>query len=55
MSFFDFWHEHYILAFFAICSCYYVARFIVCRITRTINVCARHLVILMQMEIGSHE
>lgn len=41
MSFLAFCSEHYILAFFMLFAAYYLARCIVVRGLRTINVCAR--------------
>lgn len=41
MSFWDFCSKHWILAFFMLCAAYYLARCLVVRVTRTINVTSR--------------
>jgi len=41
MEFWDFMHNHFILAFFIICSTYYLIRCFVVRILRSINIATR--------------
>lgn len=41
MGFFDFFHEQWILAFFSICSVYYLCRTLMVSARRVVMVCAR--------------